>query len=77
MDSSGLKVSWVKNDQKLPSLSQLNKLLSGVAPLGSAPTTAYTSYTGSLTTPPCTEGVKWINFLTPLKISVSQMEIFR
>lgn len=55
----------------------LTKLLAGIAPLGSAPTTAYTTYTGSLTTPPCTEGVKWINFLTPLKISVSQMEIFR
>ena len=55
----------------------LTKLLAGVAPLGAAPTTAYTSYTGSLTTPPCTEGVKWINFLTPLKISVSQMETFR
>lgn len=51
--------------------------MAGVAPLGAAPTTAYTSYTGSLTTPPCTEGVKWINFLTPLKVSVSQMETFR
>ena len=55
----------------------LTKLLEGIAPLGSAPTTAYTTYDGSLTTPPCTEGVKWINFLTPLKVSASQMEIFR
>ena len=57
--------------------SQLDSLLAGVAPLGSAPTTPYTSYTGSLTTPPCTEGVKWINFLTPIKISATQMETFR
>ena len=58
-------------------LSQLDSLLAGLAPLGAAPTTPYTSYTGSLTTPPCSEGVKWINFLTPIKISANQMEKFR
>jgi len=55
----------------------LSNLLAGLAPLGSAPTSPYTTYKGSLTTPPCTEGVRWINFLTPIKISATQMETFR
>ena len=48
-----------------------------MAPLGSDPTTPYTTYSGSLTTPPCSEGVSWINFLTPLKVSARQMATFR
>ena len=34
-------------------------------------------YSGSLTTPPCSEVVEWINFLNPLKISRSQLAKFR
>lgn len=36
----------------------------------------YFSYTGSLTTPPYTEGVKWVLFQAPLTVSTSQLEQF-
>jgi len=42
-----------------------------------ATTSAYTYYSGSLTTPTCNEVVEWINILTPLKISSRQLALFR
>jgi len=50
----------------------LNDLISPIAT-----TSEYTYYSGSLTTPTCNEVVEWINILTPLKISSSQMAMFR
>jgi len=53
-------------------------LLKPVAPIdGTARTSRYSTYEGSLTTPPCAESVEWINFLTPLKISRAQLQAFR
>lgn len=34
----------------------------------------YYRYTGSLTTPPCTEGVRWVIMKTPLSVSLKQLE---
>ncbi len=41
-----------------------------------ATTTSY-RYDGSLTTPPCSEGVKWIVMATPIQLSVGQIGAFR
>jgi len=55
----------------------ITDLIRGVAPLPGDQTTEYTTYKGSLTTPTCNEVVHWINFITPLKISSAQLDMFR
>jgi len=40
------------------------------------PNTAYYSYMGSLTAPPCTEGVTWFVLKTPVEISSEQINAF-
>jgi carbonic anhydrase len=37
---------------------------------------AYYTYTGSLTAPPCTEGVRWYVLKTPMDVSAKQIETF-
>jgi carbonic anhydrase len=47
-----------------------------VSSLLPARTTTY-RYDGSLTTPPCSEGVKWIIMTTPIQLSTQQIDAFR
>ena len=37
----------------------------------------YYTYTGSLTTPPCTEGVRWFIFADPIPVSAEQLALLR
>jgi carbonic anhydrase len=39
-------------------------------------THGYYAYSGSLTTPPCSEGVRWIVLKTPSEVSYREVEIF-
>jgi len=41
------------------------------------PTRDYFTYGGSLTTPPCSEGVKWIVLKTPVQASAEQIATFK
>jgi len=57
---------------------RLDNLISPVAPIDDALIFSnYSTYTGSLTTPPCTEELTWINFLPILDISSNQLKQFR
>jgi len=56
---------------------KISDLVTGVAPVAGAAASLYSTYDGSLTTPGCNEVVHWINFLTPIKISASQLAMFR
>jgi carbonic anhydrase len=38
---------------------------------------SYYHYSGSLTTPPCSEGVNWFVLRTPIELSKSQIDSFR
>ena len=53
------------------------KLNDLIDPVVKTPNGRYSTYDGGLTTPTCNEVVKWINFMTPLKISSAQLKLFR
>lgn len=58
-----------KNDTVTPNVVlDLNEIL--------PPKREYYTYMGSLTTPPCTEGVLWLVLKTPMQASPAQMAIF-
>jgi len=41
------------------------------------PDHSYHTYSGSLTTPPCSEGVRWLVLRAPVSLSAAQIEAFR
>jgi carbonic anhydrase len=54
-----------------------NALPAGVTAAGLLPADLdYYRYNGSLTTPPCTEGVRWIVMKNPMTVSKPQLEAF-
>jgi carbonic anhydrase len=63
---------------KLPKTpGQTTKISDEVNPAGLLPSErAYWTYTGSLTTPPCTEGVKWLIFEQEMPVSREQVKTF-
>jgi len=55
-----------------------NKINSTLNAIDLLPTSKrYYNYSGSLTTPPCSEGVNWIVMQTPVEVSVDQIVSFR
>jgi carbonic anhydrase len=63
----------------LPDFSHQEQEIAGVAinPGGLLPdNVAYYTYMGSVTAPPCTEGVRWYVLKTPVDISAGQIEAF-
>lgn len=63
---------WLQLPRKKGQKKRLNKRVRAKELMPSNP--SYYRYTGSLTTPPCTEGVKWVVFKTPLTASTAQIE---
>jgi carbonic anhydrase len=48
-----------------------------IDPAGLLPrSTAYYMYVGSLTAPPCTEGVTWFVLKTPVEVSAKQIQAY-
>ncbi|HEY8638551.1 MAG TPA: carbonic anhydrase family protein [Solirubrobacteraceae bacterium] len=63
----------------LPTHEGQHRTLTGFDPLSLLPgrgRAARYAYTGSLTTPPCTEGVRWNVFATPVELSPAQIRRF-
>jgi hypothetical protein len=58
------------------SASTLFNLMTDVFGAGAAGTSEYLVYNGSLTTPPCTEGIMWHLMAKPQPISAEQLNVF-
>lgn len=65
--------------EQMPKAEGGKKALPGnVEATGLLPTNRdYYRYNGSLTTPPCTEGVRWIVMKKPMTVSKQQIEVFQ
>lgn len=62
----------------LPPKEGESRKLPAVEPAGLLPANrAYYTYVGSLTTPPCSEEVRWLVLKTPVELSASQLAAFR
>ncbi|CAB0032454.1 unnamed protein product [Trichogramma brassicae] len=70
------KIEKVGSEIQLHQSMRLEHLLNPAGPLSDRMQNYFT-YNGSLTTPPCSEVVVWIDFKHPLYLSHSQLESFR
>ena len=60
-----------------PDAGPARPLLNVVTPMAFMPKSrSYYRFSGSLTTPPCTEGVRWVVLETPVSASKAQIEAF-
>lgn len=67
---------FLKQMEGLATVAPLTAALSFKGFLQTLDTSEFWSYDGSLTTPPCTEGVKWSVLKTIQPISTAQLAIF-
>jgi len=57
--------------------NEKNQLVSGFSGLSLLPAKhSYYRFNGSLTTPPCSEGVRWLVMKTPVSVSSEQVKAF-
>ncbi|WP_297453004.1 carbonic anhydrase [Persephonella sp.] len=64
--------------QKMPTKPGMENRIVNINPSTLLPQhRSYFRYSGSLTTPPCSEGVRWIVMETPIEMSKSQIEKFQ
>lgn len=72
--NKALAKAWTQLPEKEGEKSNLTASLSATELL--PVTRAYYSFSGSLTTPPCSEGVRWLVMKQPMTASQSQIEAF-
>jgi carbonic anhydrase len=73
-ENSELAKIWKKMPKKAAAKSELK--LENIASALLPENKDYYRFNGSLTTPPCTEGVRWLVLKTPVSISKEQVEHF-
>lgn len=73
--NTGLTKLWVKmpNDLNKPATLKAKVIADEMTPINRD----YYRFNGSLTTPPCSEGVRWLLMKTPLTASKEQIEAFK
>lgn len=73
-ENPGLAKLWLQmpNEEGAPILLKTRVIPSELMPENRS----YYRFSGSLTTPPCTEGVRWILLKTPVTASKEQIELF-